>query len=275
MHNDKLVIALKVDGQVLRETGDTVALPFGREYSIFIKNLNSVRTQVSVSVDGQDALGGTKMILQPNSSIDLERFIKNGNFQSGNRFKFIERTAAVEAHRGVGAEDGLVRVEQWREIALYQEAQVSRVEHHYHHQPSWSVRLWPNGSPMIYGMTSGNSTGIGGQSVASASYEVERGAAAKSASNILRGQGFNTASANTAGITAAGSQSNQAFQSVFGFPLESQSAVAVLKLIGHKGKLRVAKPVTVKAKPTCVSCGLKNAPKNTFCSGCGTALVLL
>jgi len=111
MYSNKLAIALKSAGKVLREFDDQVYVPFGSEYSILVKNLNSVRALVSVSVDGEDAGDGTQFVIHGNSEIELERFIKNGNFKKGNRFKFIERTDAVEDHRGIGIEDGLIRVE--------------------------------------------------------------------------------------------------------------------------------------------------------------------
>ena len=124
---DKIVTAIKVGGKVLRENGDTVTLPFGSEYSILVKNLNSVRTQVTISVDGTDAAG--KLVIGPNSSLELERFIRNGNLETGNRFKFIERTAEVEAHRGITVDDGLIRVEAWREqvtVPRYRDEILSR-----------------------------------------------------------------------------------------------------------------------------------------------------
>ena len=111
MYNQKLAIALKSAGKVLREFKDEVYVPFGTEYSILIKNLNTVRALVTVSVDGEDVGEGTKFIIDANDSIDLERFVKNGNYDAGNRFKFIERTSKIEDHRGIGVEDGLVRVE--------------------------------------------------------------------------------------------------------------------------------------------------------------------
>ena len=40
MYNSKLAVAVKHDGKVLREEGENVMLPFGSEYSLFIKNLN-------------------------------------------------------------------------------------------------------------------------------------------------------------------------------------------------------------------------------------------
>lgn len=114
MFSENFIVAVKVGGQVLRESGNLVSLPFGCEYTILLKNLNSRRAMVSVGVDGNDATDG-KLILAPNATLELERFIRNGNLNSGNRFKFIERTAAVEKHRGVKEDDGLIRAEFWAE----------------------------------------------------------------------------------------------------------------------------------------------------------------
>lgn len=59
MYHQKLVCCVKVGGKVLRESGDSVNIPFGSEYSILLKNLNSVRIQAKVFIDGQDATEGT------------------------------------------------------------------------------------------------------------------------------------------------------------------------------------------------------------------------
>src|SRR5579864_7262156 len=98
-HKRNFVIAIKVGGKVLRESGSEVELPFGSEYSLLMKNLDTVRVQAKVEIDGDDVSGW--LVLQPNSSLELERFIRNGNLERGNRFKFIERTEAVEAGRGI------------------------------------------------------------------------------------------------------------------------------------------------------------------------------
>ena len=111
MYHQKLVACVKVDGKILRESGDSVSIPFGSEYSILLKNLNTVRVQVKVSIDGTEATEGTWLVIQPNSSVELERFIRNGNMNRGNRFKFIERTGKSEKHRGIGSDDGLIRIE--------------------------------------------------------------------------------------------------------------------------------------------------------------------
>ena len=55
MYNNKLAVAIKSAGKVLREFNkDEVYVPFGNEYSIFVKNMNSVRALVKVSIDGVD-----------------------------------------------------------------------------------------------------------------------------------------------------------------------------------------------------------------------------
>jgi len=111
MFNKQLVTCVKVAGKILKEKGDKVFIPFGSEYSLYLKNLNSLRAAVRIEIDGQSVTDGQDLIIQPNSSVDIERFIKNGNLSSGNKFKFIERTGKIEAHRGIGGEDGLLRVE--------------------------------------------------------------------------------------------------------------------------------------------------------------------
>jgi hypothetical protein len=111
MHKNNFVVCVKVGGKILREKKDQVALPFGSEYSLLLKNLESRRAQVKVSIDGDDVTGSRWLIIQPNGTLELERFIRNDNLKEGNRFKFIERTDAVEKGRGIKADDGLVRVE--------------------------------------------------------------------------------------------------------------------------------------------------------------------
>ncbi len=110
MYNSKLVASLKANGKILREFKDTVYIPFGSEYSILIKNLNTVRAIVNVYIDGENAVPGG-LVVSPGQEIDLERSIKNGNMTEGNKFKFIERTGNIEQHRGVKLEDGIVRIE--------------------------------------------------------------------------------------------------------------------------------------------------------------------
>lgn len=113
MYANQLAVAIKSAGKVLREFNrDHVYLPFGAEYSVFIRNLDpSRRVLARLLIDGKDIGDGTRFVVPAGGSIDLERYVRNGNFLEGNRFKFIERTPGVENHRGVGVEDGLISVE--------------------------------------------------------------------------------------------------------------------------------------------------------------------
>lgn len=119
MYASKLAVAIKVNGKVLREgksqgseQDDTVFIPFGSEYTLYVKNMNSVRALVRVSIDGTDATENVSIIVPANGFIELERFVKSGNMNAGLKFKFIERTAKIEdGPRGIKVEDGLIRIE--------------------------------------------------------------------------------------------------------------------------------------------------------------------
>ena len=279
MYKSNFVCSLKVGGKILRENSGVVALPFGAEYSILLKNLHSRRAMVKVSVDGQDATESTRLILEPNSTLELERFIKGGNLNAGNRFKFIERTAKIEEHRGIKEDDGLIRVEFWSEKEIID---VPVVRKHYYDDwvpvpkpyfprpwtPKWPYNPWEitcnsSDTPQFY-KSSTNS-------------RPQRSLRASASSGIIRGQGFQMSemSMNDTGITVPGSESNQKFRNVSGFELESNSHVIVLQLKGEVGGTQVSTPVTVDQKPTCSVCGKKNKPTDKFCRECGTALVII
>lgn len=119
MYANKIVVAIKSHGKTLREVGETTYLPFGSEYSILIKNLNTVRASVKIFVDGVDASESVTFVVPASGQIEIERFVRAGNLNQGNKFKFIERTSKIENHRGVNAEDGLIRVEYQFEQEVY------------------------------------------------------------------------------------------------------------------------------------------------------------
>lgn len=287
------VVALKVGGKILREVGEQVELPFGSEYSILLKNLNSVRAQAQISIDGTSA--GPWHILGANESVEIERFNTTGNQERGNRFKFIERTEAVEEGRGVKLEDGLVRVEFAKEKVF----EIPKVtEHHtYHHHdyypwypkpyvpPVYPKPYWPYNDHIIWCGTYSQTSSLNGgsQIMAMNNSSLTRGLSASSGSlgapihqNMMKMATLKNMElvANDAGITVAGSESDQKFVSVSGFQTE-KSEVLVLKLVGYHGKLKVQKPRTVDQKPRCVTCKKVNKSNAKFCSQCGTSLELI
>lgn len=146
MYSNRFIASVRVGGKILRENQGTVTLPFGAEYELLLKNMNSRRAMVRVSVDGVDVTDGTRLIIRPNDTISLERFIKNGNFSSGNRLKFIERTGGIETHRGIKQDDGLIRCEFWAEKEAPQEIHQTIVQHR-HYVDRDHYYYWPNPYP--------------------------------------------------------------------------------------------------------------------------------
>ena len=55
---------------------------------------------------------------------------------------------------------------------------------------------------------------------------------------------------------------------------QKQPILIVLHLRGQVGAVPVVKPITVKARPQCSSCGKVNKAGTEFCGKCGTALVV-
>lgn len=90
-YDNKFVASILVNGKPLRELNvhgkRTAVIPFGSEYIVRLKNKNTVRAKVSVSIDGTDVLCGKKLILNPNETVDLERFVDSHD--GGSKFKFI------------------------------------------------------------------------------------------------------------------------------------------------------------------------------------------
>lgn len=116
MYSNNFAAAIKVNGKILREFGDTVYLPFGSEYEIRLKNLHSQRAKVNIDIDGS-TVTGNGLIIRPQQTVDLERFIRD-NLNEGNKFKFIERTDKIENHRGIKLEDGLITIRFEFEITI-------------------------------------------------------------------------------------------------------------------------------------------------------------
>ena len=254
MYNQKFAAAIKVNGKVLREFKDQVYVPFASEYSILLKNLNTRRAIVTVYIDGENQTPGG-LVIDAGREINLERSIKNNNLSEGNRFKFIERTGAVEQHRGIKLEDGIVRIEFEFEREQPQQWYSSNAN------SIWNI----NDNVPYYGVTCNNTyqgplRGRGTSSIASASL------------NNIQISSQST-SYNDAGITVAGSKSDQQFRTVTGVYGDGTKHNIVLKLLGETPDNKpVVKEVTVKSKPKCTTCGRQNKHTAKFCTECGTSL---
>lgn len=261
MYANKLVASLKANGKILREFKDNVYIPFGSEYSFLLKNLNTKRALVNVFIDGEDMTPGG-LVINAGQEIDLERSIKNGNLKEGNKFKFIERTGAVEQHRGIKLEDGLIRIEF--QFELYDMNQFFMNNQIYNKSIMRGIGgdtfAVPQGSTLyssISGST-GDSTWIG--------------ATTNSMNVSAQAQSM---PANDVGITVAGSKSEQRFTTTSMGVLEAEKHSIIFMLLGEtEDNKPVLQPVNVKMKPKCTSCGKQNKATAKYCTECGTHLEL-
>lgn len=262
MYDQKLVCVVKVNGKVLRETGDTVHIPFGSEYSIFLKNLNSVKCQVKIDIDGKSISEDSAFIIDAGSSIEIERSIVSGNMNAGNRFKFIERTSKIEEFKGLSAEDGLIRIEY-----EFEKAKVDYIK------PQDSGFLhYP---PGMRGFNQGQSSNAFYGQVCPAGDWLDNTLYSNAATIGGAGEQFlNCAAQSDIGITVPGSASSQKFQEVADIIGDGIKHVMVLRLLGQVNAVKVAKAITVKHKPQCTTCGKNNKANAKFCQECGTSLEL-
>ena len=305
MYQSKLVASLKANGRILREFKDTVYIPFGSEYSILLKNLNTTRAIVNVFIDGTNIIEGG-LVLNAGQEVDLERSIVNGNLSAGNKLKFIERTSAIEnGPRGVKLEDGLIRIEFQFE-APRPVININDVWWKNSIVGQTGGAYYGTGVPrdMFYATNGTSASGVSGSTgtdrftlTASGSIsqmnvngvlrgvdysngEATKAAAASAINNVVpqsaTHDGMATMDwmpANDVGITVPGSRSDQKFQTTTMGALDPEKHTIVLKILGETPDNKpVTEAVTVKKKPKCVTCGKQNKATAKFCSECGTAL---
>ena len=302
MYQSKLVASLKANGKILREFKDTVYIPFGSEYSFLLKNLNTTRALVNVFIDGEDMTPGG-LVLNAGQEVDLERSIKGGNLKEGNRFKFIERTSAIEdGPRGVKLEDGLVRIEfqfekppmrvselpDWQRKQIFRGLDLNTLSGSIGSSEYTGVTdkysTWISASGSVSQMNvNGALRGVdwsknGEVTAQAASASIDKYCADNGIINKMEAHdGMATMDSyvpkNDVGITVPGSKSTQSFTTTYMNAMESEKHSIVLKLLGEtEDNKPVLKPVTTKHKPKCVTCGKQNKANAKFCTECGTAL---
>jgi hypothetical protein len=256
MHSEKFVCSLKINGMYLRDESGVVKIPFGTDYTLYLKNINSRDAVVKVSIDGKDVLDGNRLVVRGNSSIELLGFMKGQEVK--NNFRFIKLTQEIEDRLGYSPEDSLIRIEVW-----YEKAKPTVQEFTYvHHQPWYPYwNEYPYGVRWISGgghTTCGNSM----PNVVSC-YNTSYGDANAAATYT-----------SDVGITVGGKECEQNFGSAYVGDLEDQSHVMVLRLSGYKSNNEKVETVTTtKGTIKCSTCGRENLYKDKFCSNCGTFLV--
>lgn len=249
VYQNKFVAVIKVDGKILREKDNNdVFLPFGSEYSILLKNLNSATAKVDVSIDGEDVLDCKSLIVYPNSETELKG--KLTGTKAKNKFKFIEKTDEVSDYRGDRVDDGIIRVE-----VFFEKEKCDNMHHNYYHYyyPYYYDKIWWGSSATIDGskIYCYNST----NKIATKEYLSY------------------TLTNSCDGITVKGSEINQDFNYAGYHDFNNISEVIILRLRGTKQKgTKINKPLLVSNKIKCSTCGRTHKSSLKFCSNCGTYL---
>lgn len=254
VYNQNFVVVLVCGGDILRELdGNTVRIPFGSEYSIRLKNKDARQAVASVNVDGEDATKFGRIIVPGGETVELEGMMDSDG-KVKHKFRFIQKTEQISDYRGDKIDDGIVTVQY-----QFERHDPVQIDHHHHHHYGRHPR--PN-----YPIFGGLLRGIKGS--ASMGAVETQGMAEYSASDIqVRDE---------AGITVPGSASGQQFSRGHTKPLESNIHTISIQLKGAveaKGKATmVTKPVRVRTKLICPTCGTKSNSRAKFCPNCSTAL---
>lgn len=269
---DKFVAEVKQDGKILRVKDGAVFLPFGSEYSILLKNLNSKRASIKVSIDGEDVLDNNSLVLDSNASTELQGFLR-GNV-ARNRFRFINKTKEISDHRGDRADDGLIRIEFAFEKPKEQPCITNTIkEVHHHYNPPFEIKHYGSKADWYYAGNDSSERGVGPQSVYTNS--VGSTMRNKTRSVTVDSLGVENISAIPnvdEGITVKGSEVNQQFRYTTLSDLEEATVMVItLKGITQTGQ-DISQPVTTQGKLTCSSCGTKSKSSFKFCPTCGTFL---
>jgi len=258
VHRDNFVVVIKCDGNILREKNGYVYLPFGSQYSILLKNLDSRKAVVSIHIDGKKVTGDRRIIVNPNDSVELEGFKEESEVR--NKFKFIKKTKEIIEHRGDRIDDGIIRVE------INFEEKVHEVVTTYW-WPGYTYRISDN-------RLSYTSAGIGNY--------VENADVLYCNSGDIINNSISCSSENKLlpepnqdeGITVKGSDTNQKFVPGYVRKLEEESHVIIIRLKGiNEIKEEVIEPITTKLRLDCPTCNRRSKSNSIFCYNCGTRLV--
>ena len=267
-YNDRFVAELKLNGKILRIKDDTAYLPFGSEYSLLLKNLNSRRVSVNVEVDGQDVLDNQSLVIDPNMTTELMGFLKGHTAR--NKFKFIQKTKQIQDHRGDRVDDGIVRIEfafekpqrqPWIAKTIKEAKTKGSPDFTYYGSNSdWSYRdKMRSATPEKMSHTADlNSRGITSDSLEH-TYNC----------NV---ESLGVTPQQDEGITVKGTEIEQDFLYASIGELEA-AKVIVIKLCGlmqQGGDVRRA--VTTIEKLVCSICGIKSVSSAKYCSNCGAFL---
>ena len=272
MYRDSYAMAVIVNGKVLKEMDNTVVMPFGTEYTVRLKNKQRKQSVADVFIDGRLAAKG--IVVSANGTVDLERFVVDGNLASGPCFKLVP-TKDGRVEQPDEMENGILEVKFYPEKDLPTVKVVEHLNYHnyYQHrchghckQCCWDFHCQLCRPNVKWCSNSGNAFSDNQYQVGTSMdwSMVSMNTASQSlSSRAIEGAQFTNALSTDSevGATVEGSLSKQAFHTVHVDVDVDHPVTLQLKLRG-----------VAKLLETC-SCGFKRRDEN-FCPKCGTELAI-
>lgn len=256
-YDSQFVLCVLHNNAPVREIGGTVHLPFNSDYKVRIKNKNSVRAKARVWIDGRQVSNLGDFILQPNETLDLERFLDQ-SMTGGNKFKFVP-LGDGRVNDPTDPENGIIKVEFYKEIPPYFPKPIKPFIRSF--EPETSGAKWHN-TPMTF------TTGGGGASCSNSVNYVSSNNMTPICDSYV---------SEDAGATVEGGHSGQSFVYGNDFQTESYPTTLTLRVRGldkremdwedSPNPLRQPK----KRIKFCPNCGAKRHGMVKFCASCGTA----
>ncbi len=269
MYSNKLVACIKANGKVLREKGDEVFLPFGSEYTLYFKNEHTRKVQINVTIDGQDVLFGSTLLLNAGDSMDLKGFVRDIDGVDNRAFRFITKTQEISDFRGDRAEDGLIKITYQFE---------KEYERPIFGKSAYPFDIYTNGS---ISYSDDNIYSKGGISNAVHINDTFGGFSSMSVNCCSSNVSLSSTTVTTRsmapsdpGITVEGKATNQAFKKGYIGTLEDKSYTMIFQLKGLTSEEQLDEPITIETKKQCTSCGKKFKSSFEYCPFDGTFLRL-
>jgi len=255
MYREKFVLSVIHDGRPVKESGSRgsrqVAIPFGSEYKIRLKNKNDRGCTARVTIDGIPISNFGDIIVNAGGTVDLERFITS-SMNNGKRFKFVDLDHP-DVDDPTKSENGVVRVE------FYLAKQKNGIKI----TPSpWE----PPASPWYpWYECKTDITWVGGSNTFTSETTNKAKSSDTTVACYFNDAGMKSCSSfcdTEAGATVEGGHSGQSF-TYYSLEVEPHATILELKIVGiRRGK----RPVQGRY---CTSCGHRIRKNDKYCGGCG------
>jgi len=303
---NNFVVVIKFDGKFHRpDENGNVKIPFGKPYSIYLKNFDSRDACVDILIDGIPIVKDTDIFIKGNSSADIKGFInKNGKVE--HEFVFVKKTKDNIKVVGDRVEDGIISVNirhmkrisekiekihkvidyDWDDIFVWPR-RYYRIYYPHPWWPSW----WKSPYFTTYSATSEidssfvlNDSGSQKEdpsilySSSYSSYKDSNGNTLKTKDGEITEMKDGNPTKGE-GITVRGDKINEQLDKIRidENDFENISTTINIKLVGFEPKEQEKKPKTVRPEKThkkmfCPNCGLKIRTYYKFCPECGLDL---